>query len=241
MLVRASTYEIQQWVIPPQVRVLHQLSPSTASAFPMITRLSLILLGVGVVMPALLVAQPPGAQSPRSARFSFLMRKPEFRKDLEIVDEQRKEIQSIHDERSKFLGSSNPAEMTAEQRQAFALTVNDRMAEFDRREEEVLLPHQRRRLAQLRLQELTNAQGMFAGLNHPRMTETLKLSDEQVERIKATAQETDAKLKEKIAKLEREIKLARDEARQRILGELSDQQRRLYSEALGPIADYSLR
>jgi hypothetical protein len=115
------------------------------------------------------------------------------------------------------------------------------MAEFDRREEEVLLPHQRRRLAQLRLQELTNAQGMFAGLNHPRMTETLKLSDEQVERIKATAQETDAKLKERIEKLEREIKLARDEARQRILGELSDQQRRLYSEALGPIADYSLR
>jgi hypothetical protein len=169
------------------------------------------------------------------------MRKPEFRKDLEIVDEQLLAIQAIYDARNKFLATSNPAEMTPEQRATFALTGNARLVEFEKRAEEILLPHQQRRLAQIRLQYQIDAQGPTAGLNHPRMRERVKLTELQVEKITSVADAANAKLRDKLEKLQREIKDAKEEARRVILSELTDEQRRLYQEAVGEVADYPLR
>jgi len=205
----------------------------------MTTRHVLVLVGMSVLIAAQLFAQAPGTTAPRLAGFSSLLRKPEFRTDLEIVDDQYTELQSIYRERGKFL-ASDPAEMTPEQRRAYLATFMARQAEFEQRAEEILLPHQMRRFEQLRQQQLIDAQGPTAGLNHPRMMEQTKPTDAQIEKIRATAEATNAKLKEKIEKREREMEDARNEARRVILGELADEQRRLYQDVVGEIADYSL-
>ncbi|MEX2175641.1 MAG: hypothetical protein WD872_14855 [Pirellulaceae bacterium] len=169
-----------------------------------------------------------------------MLRRTEVQDDLEFAPFQQDEIAIIADERNKFMGGfmEDLRRMTDDERQAAVATIKERDWTYEARAEDVLLPHQRRRLGQIRLQDQVDAKAPSAGLSHPHMIVKLEITDTQRKRINATAQMTDATLQEKIEKLQKEIKQARDEARRKVLAELTDEQRRQYQEMVGDLVDF---
>jgi Spy/CpxP family protein refolding chaperone len=98
--------------------------------------------------------------------------------------------------------------------------------------ENVLLPHQRRRLDEISLRMKMRQRGTSGSLVDTELAKTLDISDSQKERIRERAAKVQKELEEKIAKL-------REEAREEILDELSPEQQRKLKDLLGKDFDDS--
>ena len=104
---------------------------------------------------------------------------------------------------------------------------------------ELLLPFQRKRLDQILNQATIRASDPTAGLTHKNMVAALALTEKELQAIRAKGNEVDAKLKEKLESLRKEMKVARDLARREVLALLTDDQRKLYLELNGDFIDIS--
>ena len=93
---------------------------------------------------------------------------------------------------------------------------------------EILLPFQAKRMEQIKVQNLVARLGDNAGspILHPMFRDKLNLTQEEEERIKAKILEVRKKLEEDIAELRRK-------ANEEVLGELTDEQRKIYDEIIG--------
>ncbi len=191
------------------------------------------------IVPLLLLAQTPAGQ-PIPLRLSTMLRRAEVRKDLEIIDEQYQEIEALRNERNNFGAAADMDRMTTAQKRDFLAKMRARFDEDEGRLERIFLPHQKRRWSQIQTQHRVKAHEPTAGLTHPRMVESLRLSEEQVEKVKSTADDVHAKLKVKVEKLEQEIKQLQSEARREVLSSLTDEQRARYGEMVGELTEYKL-
>jgi len=90
----------------------------------------------------------------------------------------------------------------------------------------ILLPHQRRRLDEISLRMKMKQRGTSGSLVDTELAKTLSIDDAQKEQIRRRAAEVQKELEEKIAKL-------REEAREEILDELTPAQQRQLKDLLG--------
>lgn len=92
--------------------------------------------------------------------------------------------------------------------------------------DDVLLPHQRKRLEEISFRMKMKHRGTSGALVDSQLAKALDIDDAQKERIQRRAAEVQKELEEKIARL-------REEAREEILEELSPSQRRKLDDLLG--------
>ena len=167
-------------------------------------------------------------------------------KELELVEDQVELIQEIQDRqrsamRELFMGLRDEMQgMDAEERQKAFEGIQAEMSKSNSELEEEalqeLLPHQTKRLKQIHAQaQVRRSGGPQSGRIPDAVIKELNLSDEQVEKLKAKAEEVAKKLKEKIAKLQAQ-------AQKEIFSSvLSDEQQAKYDELMGDQFEFEER
>lgn len=150
---------------------------------------------------------------------------------LELVPTQVREIEELNagvqeKMRSVFAelreGGDGDREAQAERmRKKMSEVVAETKGELD----QILLPHQSKRLKQITFQMESRGRGNSV-VNSDRVGDALKLSEAQKEKLKAKADELEKQLKERIAKI-------RKEAEDELLTVLTVQQRDEYKELMG--------
>lgn len=164
-----------------------------------------------------------------------LLRTKSVQSELEIVDSQTTEINTLY-------GTAN-AKFGFYAREARTLPENERKAAFAKLKREiadleqnainVLLPHQRERLRQLKWQQLAKSSQPSAGLLHEAVIAELKLSNEQTQAIQEKARELEIKLKAKLEELAKQIAVAKEQTRSEMLMALTPEQRKQYDAMFG--------
>ena len=162
-----------------------------------------------------------------------LLQSDKVREDLELVDDQVNELQSLRDQiyqemRESWSGMRGLSR--EERREKFAEIRSDmeaRRGEIEEQIKDVLLPHQQKRLEQLSMQSQARQKGgtiEFAASDQ--LAEKLNLTDEQKEKLKKAAEAAKKELEEKIKKL-------REKAEQKVLAVLTSEQREQYKDLMG--------
>lgn len=160
-----------------------------------------------------------------------LISNPQVQEALEVIPSQVREIEDL-------VASAQEKMRTVFQelrdggggdRQAQADRIRERMTElsngFRSELDNVLLPHQMKRLKQISFQQETRGRGNTV-FNGDRLGEVLKLSDAQKDRLKTKAEEVEKKLRERVAKL-------RKEAEEELLSVLTPDQKSQYNDLAG--------
>lgn len=165
----------------------------------------------------------------------------EVLRDLELLDEQKKELKQITGEirqarnqittRLKEYASSGVSQDKIEaKRQESIKQIEDKKAEALKQINDVLLPHQMDRLrqstVQVMMKQFARHEKVQSGLLTSQMKQYLEIDDEQAKKIAETAKELREELAEKIKKLN-------EEALEKLLSELSAEQRKKYKELIG--------
>ena len=156
------------------------------------------------------------------------MQNPSVQKDLELVADQTKKIEEIQrafndkiKDQLKDLklgnkdGARNLSQVISELRASQSEEINS-----------LLLDHQRTRLQQIALQQHMKTAGTAGALSSKRWAEALGIDDEQQKRLQEKAKELGEERKEKIAKMDADIKA-------RLLKELTPEQRKKLEEMTG--------
>jgi Spy/CpxP family protein refolding chaperone len=148
--------------------------------------------------------------------------------ELDIIDEQREKLQQLRDEvqkRRQDFGKT-VRELPAEKRVDFIREfANLLSANTDEKVNEILLPHQRKRFDQLRLQTQMRNSGAGA-LENEKLIEQLGITDAQREELKKKRAEVEVKLRKKLDAL-------RKEAQEEMCSVLTQEQRDKLKEMLG--------
>ncbi len=183
-------------------------------------------------------AQPGGGGGPGGrggfgammASPMMIMRSEQIQKELEIVDDQLKELEAIgEDMRESFQGFRD---MSQEDRDAKMRDINK---QFEERLNEVLLPHQQKRLKQISAQFSSRGPNGFAGsLTEGNLADELKITDEQKAKLKTVGEEARADMDAKTKKI-------RAEMEEKILAVLTEEQRKQYKEMVGEPFEMDMR
>ena len=185
--------------------------------FPMIT-----------AMIAMAVVNANVASAQRGGRPSDLLRRDDVRKELELVDDQITKLDILRQKRGERIRElySGLKGLSREERNA---KLRERFIEFSKTSQkeidQVLLPHQAKRLAQLVIQYRLRG-GTSRTLTSSQVSEGLGISDEQKARLQERATELSRELQEKFNKL-------RQEFREKLLEELTPQQRAKWKDMIG--------
>ncbi len=160
----------------------------------------------------------------------MLLRSEQIQKELEIVEDQLKEIETIgEDMRESFQGMRD---MSQEERETKMTEINK---DFQTRVNEILLPHQQKRLKQIGLQMAGRGRDGAAGsLTEGDLSKELKITDEQKAKLKEVAEKARINMEEKTKKL-------REEFESEILAVLTDEQRAQYKEMVGDTIELDQR
>lgn len=161
-----------------------------------------------------------------------LLENEDVRKELEIVDEQVDKLTELRDKlreemRSQFQGFRDLSEDERRTRfEEMRGKMEERAKEMQKEVDEILLPQQRERLAQISLQQRLQRAGTVDGLTSGELAEELGITEEQKKAMQEAAQAAEKELQEKIAK-------ARAEARDKILDTLTSEQKEKIKKMLG--------
>lgn len=198
----------------------------------------------GIVPHVIEIAPSPGAasvftysQSVVGDDWQQMLRTEQVQKELELVEEQRTKLRQLAEEHQAetqrvFSEFRRPREGEKPPRPD---EIGKRLREIEvaqrQKVEEVLLPHQRKRIQEIALRTRLKQRSTVGTLADKELAKQLEISDPQQERLRQKAQQVQAELEKKIAKL-------RDEAREEILEELTISQRQKLKEMLGAEFDY---
>ncbi len=190
-------------------------------------------MGVAVVATVAMVSSSAWAQGPGRGRGGFggpgggklmMLQDPAIRAEMEIVEDQEKELEQIRDEmrntfREMFSGMRDLPE--DKRREAFGNMrekMQEAMKDVEAKVNKVLLPNQVERLNELALQSRMRRGGAQGALADEELAKKLGITEEQKKKMTEVAQEAQKELQEKIQK-------AQQEARDKILGVLTKDQR----------------
>jgi len=187
-------------------------------------------------------AQQPGQQGQRRQRFSGfggggssleLLRRDDVKKELELLDDQVKQIEALSEKTRNSLRDafSGLRDLSREERtkrfENLGETLRNRNKEIEKEvNSKILLPHQSKRLAQIRFQRQLSRSRNTGAFTSTTVVEALGISEQQLEKLKELQSQTDQELRAQIAKL-------REQARQKMLNELTPQQRTKYKNLIG--------
>lgn len=156
--------------------------------------------------------------------------------EIELVDEQKDEIQTIQDElrqeMRERMEEMRDSDMSREERREAFMgmreEMEERQEEIEQQIEGVLLPEQLKRLKQLEIQRSARRTGggAMGVLASDELMEKLGIDEEQRKKLEEKAAEVKKKLQERIKKLTKE---AEDD----ILSVLSPSQRKEFREKIG--------
>jgi len=198
-----------------------------------------------LLVPALLLAQPPGGGfrgGPGGPGGLFgnggianLLQTQEVQSELELNDDQLEKLRAMGDEvrnqiRDEMQGAfQGMRDMTDEERQAkfeeIRAKVDVMRKDGEAKVQKLLLPHQWDRLKQLDLQQRIQ-QGGANALTEGELADTLGLTDAQKEQLKQKSEEVQKSLQDKISQL-------RADARNQLLDVLTSEQRAKLQTMMG--------
>jgi hypothetical protein len=157
-----------------------------------------------------------------------LLRRPDVRRELELLDDQVAKIESVSDQSREKIQSllhqlrDMPSEERLGQiRESFRKVLEDNQTAI----EQVLLPHQRKRLGQI-ARQIRLRSGLTALLADASLTEQLGMKAEELDELRKQARQIDLDTQAKIAKL-------RQDAHTRFADFLTEEQRAKLHELLG--------
>ncbi len=199
-----------------------------------------LLVAVGVVAVVAMLSSSALAQRRGGQRGGFggrggklgILQDPAIRAELEIVEDQEKELEKIRDEvrdkfREMFSGMRDlPAEERREAFEKMRGKMQEALKEIETKVDDILIPSQRERLGQLALQNRMRRSGTDGALADATLAKELGITEEQKKRMAAVAKKVQAELQEKINKL-------RLEARDEVLQVLTPQQREKLTRMIG--------
>ena len=206
-------------------------------------RKSLVLAVFTAAMVAMIsasaLAQPrrkpqragPRGGSSMSSKLGLLAR-PQVRAELEIVEDQQKELEALGKEvRSQMREMySGLRDLPEDQRRKELAKIREKARELqkevDKKVDEILLPNQQERLEQLILRTRIGRAGPGRALASEQLTRALGVTEEQKKRLAEVSQRVQKEMQEKIKKM-------RDEARDEILSVLTPEQRKKFEELTG--------
>lgn len=155
---------------------------------------------------------------------------PQIQSELDLLSDQKIAIDKVRmdmtgrmQEAYKELKDVDPSERNKKYQEIYVKLG----AETDKRVEEILLPHQIKRIRQIALQMRLGASGGFgygsaAALNQEDIAKELGVTPEQVETLKKREVEIRQELQEKTREF---YKKMNDEAREKLMSVLTDEQR----------------
>jgi Spy/CpxP family protein refolding chaperone len=197
--------------------------------------MSRILFHTSFALALALLVSPASAQPGGGRGFGGgmgdLLRSAEVQDEIELVDEQKEELQAVGEEirdqmRSMFEGMRDLG--PDERRERFE-NMREEMQEVrdtvEGRIKEVLMPEQFERLEQITMQQQIRRSGLSGALQGS-VAESLGITDEQREKMVTRAQELQAEMQAKIAQIRQE---AQDELKQM----LTPEQRSKLEELIG--------
>lgn len=179
------------------------------------------------------VQLPRGFSSFSGYSSLYLLIREDVRKELELLDEQSKQITALNEKSRTAMREaySGLRDLSREERTKKYAEIREQQQE-SRKElekevnEKILLPHQKKRLAQIRFQMQLRRYSGGSAFTSQTVTEALSIDEQQQEKIKELQSEVDQELRDQIAKL-------REEARKKILSQLTPQQQAKYEELVG--------
>ena len=165
-----------------------------------------------------------------------------IQQELELVEEQVASIRELQDQqrnamREMFMSLRDGMDdLDDNQRRDLMTDLQTKMKamnkEFDAKTVEILLPHQTTRLRQLVMQSQNRRSGgASTGAFSEEMIEQLGITDVQLEKLKAKAEEVGKSVTEKIAAI-------RAQAEEEVLSVLDENQRAKYKELIGETYDF---
>jgi hypothetical protein len=166
----------------------------------------------------------PGGQFSISTMYGMLLGTPTVQKDLELVDEQKEKLKSANEKaqaawRQMFSGMGNMQDLSDEERKSKMEEMRKKgqaQAEASKKAiEEILLPHQLERIKGIALQRVGTG-----ALNDKQIQQDLKMSEDQVAKLKSIGEESGKKMQE-IGK----------ETQTKFMGVLTEEQKELLEKA----------
>ena len=164
-----------------------------------------------------------------------LLMNEDVRKELDLVDEQVSKLTAIGDKlreemRSQFEGFRDLSDEERQTKFAEMRTkMEERTKEVQKEVDEVLLPQQRERLAQINFQSQVrraSGGGDSTGLTSDFIVAQLEITDEQKAKLTDLEKEVAKELADKVAK-------ARNDAREKLLAALTPEQREKFKKLMG--------
>lgn len=158
----------------------------------------------------------------------------QVQKELELMEDQQKQLLNLQQtfaQQISELVRDRKKQSTKEDGQALKTAIREAREEQRKQMEGILLPHQLDRLKQVALQMKMKSRGDMQMLTDQELAQKLEISEEQKERLKQRAAEIKAEMEDEIAQLKKK-------ARQKLLRELTAEQRKQLEEMLGNEFDY---
>lgn len=198
----------------------------------------------------------PGGAFSLSSMYGFLLNVPAVQKELELIDEQKAKLKELSEKtqaamREMFSGMGNMRDMSEEERRSKFEEMRKKgeaQAEKTRKAiEEILLPHQMERLKGIALQRA----GVGA-LNDKEIQKDLKMTEEQVAKLKSIGEEAAKKMQEmfagmrdlspeerqaKFAEMGQKMQEARKETESKLMNVLTAEQKDLLEKMKGEKLD----
>ena len=172
--------------------------------------------------------------SPMGKWLSYVLY-PQIEKEIEIVPEQRSELEQLRNETTKKMQELYKKLSDVEQDKRMQRYYEDSKtlgAETDKAVERILLPHQRRRLDQilLQMQMRNTGYGNASALGNEDLTKALGITEEQKEKLRQKEQELRAEIQRKTQEFYKKLN---EETREELLSVLTPVQRQKLRDLLG--------
>jgi hypothetical protein len=159
-----------------------------------------------------------------------MIHNPDVQKEIELDAEQLDAFKEANAEFQKKMQAQTldlrNGKIDREKMKAMSASIKALQDEQTSRIKKILVPHQLERLEQISTQQYMDSAGTAAALANKKLAEQLGLSKEQLERIKQRSEEVSKELTEKIEQL-------KQEGREKILSELTSEQREKITQLTG--------
>ena len=169
----------------------------------------------------------------------FLLNDEKVQEELGLVDDQMEQLRDLQRDARESMREmfSGMREMSREEREERMAEVQDELAEkmkeLKGQVDEILLPHQTKRLDEIGFQSRAR-RGTANALASDELAEKLGITDQQKEELQEAAEKAQKKMQEEVAKLRKKME---DE----ILGVLSKEQRAKYKQLIGEPFEFQQR
>lgn len=154
-----------------------------------------------------------------------LLSNKKIREEIEMVDEQYENLQKMYSEVQKR-AMSQFRDLDFTDSKEVLIKARKIREDSEKELEELLLPHQTKRLSQLFSQTKLQTQSLGQVITAAPLRKSLEISDEQAKEIRESEEEIEKELEEQIAEL-------RKKARQKLLSKLNAKQRKEINELFG--------